>query len=87
VLGEQEQALLFLTPELRVDNGYTVVGYAQGKFTLVTGPGGKKMATQDLGGLTLQGKSGAVARGSSRAVPYDQLRRQILDAIAGRAEQ
>lgn len=82
VLGEQEQALLFLTPELRVDNGYTVVGYSQGKFTLVTGADGKKLVTQDLGGLTLQGKSGATTRGGSRAVPYEQFRRQILDAVA-----
>jgi hypothetical protein len=82
-LGEQEQALLFLTRELRVDNGYTVVGYSQGKFSLVTGPDGKKMVTQDLGGLTLQNKSGAAARGKSRAIPYDQFRQQILDAVAG----
>ena len=82
-LGEQEQALLFLTPEARVDNGFTVVGYSQGKFTLVAGADGKKLATQDLGGLSLQGRAGAVTRGSSRAVPYEQLRRQILDAVSG----
>jgi hypothetical protein len=83
VLGEQEQALLFLTPEARVDNGFTVVGYSQGKFTLVAGPDGKKMVTQDLGGLSLQGKTGTETRGGSRAIPYEQFRRQILDAVSG----
>lgn len=86
-LGDQEQALLFLTPETRVQDGYMVVGYSQGKFTLVTGPDGKKMAAQDLGGLSLIGKSGGLARGGSRAVPYDQFRRQILETISGRRRE
>jgi hypothetical protein len=81
-LGEQEQALLFLTPEARVDNGFTVVGYSQGKFTLAAGPDGKKMVTQDLGGLSLQVRTGTVTRGGSRAIPYEQFRRQILDAVS-----
>ncbi|HYG64453.1 MAG TPA: hypothetical protein VEL74_17880 [Thermoanaerobaculia bacterium] len=86
-LGDQEQALLFLTPETRVPDGYMVVGYSQGKFTLVTGPDGKKMAAQDLGGLSLVGKSGGLGHGNSRAIPYDQFRRQILDAVAGRRSE
>lgn len=86
-LGEQEQALLFLTPEGRVPDGYMVVGYSQGKFTLVPGPGGKTMAAQDLGGLSLLGKAGGLTSGGARAIPFEQLRRQILDVASGRRSE
>ena len=49
----QENLLLFLREEARVPNGYAVVGFAQGKFTVAQGPDGKKVATQDLSAVNL----------------------------------
>jgi hypothetical protein len=77
----QENAVLFLVPEGQVEQGYSIVGWSQGKYSLAETPEGKMMASQNLGDLNLQGRSG-VTRGGSKAVPYEQLRQQIRKALA-----
>ena len=77
----KENAVLFLVPEGQVEQGYAIVGWSQGKYSLVETPEGKRMASQNLGDLNLQGRSG-VTRGGSKAVPYEQLRQQIQKALA-----
>lgn len=83
----QENVLLFLTAEGRVVDGWAVIGFSQGKFSVVE-VGGQKMATQDLGALNLQGRSGGLRRGSVKTFPLTQLRTKIqqIDA-AGRPER
>jgi hypothetical protein len=78
----QEQVLLFLTPEDLVSGGYSIVGFSQGKFTLIDSPDGKKMATQDLGALNLQAGNGSVRRGAQKTIQLDELRERIRRAPA-----
>jgi hypothetical protein len=80
VIFQKENVLLFLTPQDLVANGYSIVGFSQGKFTLVENAQGKKMATQDLNGLSLQGRNGALSRGSGKTIQLDELRQRILAA-------
>lgn len=75
----QEKVLLFLTSEDLVAGGYSIVGFSQGKFTLVDGPQGKR-ATQDLSALKLQGGDGAVRRGAAKTIQLDELRERIHQA-------
>jgi hypothetical protein len=76
-----ENTLLFLVNEDEVQNSFAVVGFSQGKFTLVDAPEGKA-AAQDLSGLSLQGSSGKIAQGGAKSVPYEQIKKQIARALA-----
>jgi hypothetical protein len=84
---QQENVLLFLTPEDRVADGYAIVGWSQGKFSLVDTPQGQKMATQDLGALGLQGREGELRRGSVKTFPLAQLRQKIQDTLAEKPQR
>jgi len=87
-IAKQEDVLLFLTSEDRVANGYAIVGWSQGKFSLVDAPqSGQKMATQDLGALNLQGRDGALRRGSVKTFPLAQLRQKIQQTLAEKPER
>lgn len=74
---QQEDVLLFLVPEDLVAGGYSIVGFSQGKFTLAEGPQGKKVATQDLSVLNLQGRNGSLRRGAAKTLQIDELRQRI----------
>jgi hypothetical protein len=76
-LMKQENVLLFLTAEGRVVGGYSVVGFSQGKFTVVENAKGEKVATQNLSDLTLQGSNGGTRRGSAKAISINQLRQKV----------
>lgn len=78
--ADNESTLLFLVNEDQVQNSYAVVGFSQGKFTLVDQP--EKMASQDTSDLSLQRSSGAIAQGGAKSVPYEQLKKQILRTLA-----
>ena len=78
----QENALLFLTAEGRVADGYSIVGFSQGKFTIAADPAGKLVASQNLSDLKLRSRQGTTRRGNSQAVPYAQIRQQVLDILA-----
>ena len=78
----QEKVLLFLAPEDLVAGGYSIVGFSQGKFTLVDSPDGKRTATQDLSALNFQGRGGAVQRGAQKSIQLDELRERIRQAPA-----
>jgi hypothetical protein len=73
---QQEKVLLFLSSEGLVAGGYSIVGFSQGKFTLVDGPQGKR-ATQDLSALNLQGGNGSVRRGTAKTIQLDELRARV----------
>jgi hypothetical protein len=77
----QENVLLFLSDEARVPNGYAIVGFSQGKFSLVEGPGGEKVLRQDLTALNLAKAAGSHP-GKAQAFTLAQLRQEIHDALA-----
>lgn len=76
-----EDTLVFLVNEDELPNTYAIVGFSQGKFSLVDTPEGKA-ATQDTTGLSLAGGSGQISHGGARTVPYGQLKKQIQSALA-----
>jgi len=79
---QQEEVLLFLAPENLVAGSYSIVGFSQGKLTVVDGPGGEKVATQDLSALHLQGRDGSLRRGSAKTIPLASLHRKVREALA-----
>jgi hypothetical protein len=75
---KQENVLLFLTAEGRVVGGYSVVGFSQGKFTVVEDAAkGEKVATQNLSDLSLQDGNGNARRGGAKAISLKQLRQKV----------
>lgn len=76
---QQEDVLLFLTAEDQVAGGWSIVGFSQGKFTVVESAG-EKVATQNLSGLTLQGRNGRI-RGDIKTISLPQLRVQIREVL------
>jgi hypothetical protein len=85
---QKESVLLFLVPEDDlVAGGYSIVGFSQGKLTLAETPQGKKVATQDLSALNLQGRSGTLQRGTAKTIDLDELRQRIRQAPAAGRER
>lgn len=76
---KQEDVLLFLTREDLVADGWAVVGFSQGKFTVVESAG-EKVATQNLSGLTLEGRNGRI-RGGANSISLPQLRQKIREVL------
>lgn len=77
----REQVLLFLTPDAMVPDGYSIVGFSQGKYTLVETNGSGWVATQSLSDLELQ-KDSQVARGGANSIDLGQLRQKIREVEA-----
>ncbi|HEY0553029.1 MAG TPA: hypothetical protein VGG20_02120 [Thermoanaerobaculia bacterium] len=77
VILQQENVLLFLTPQPLVAGTYSIAGFSQGKFSLVEDVPGKAVATQSLGGLKVQGHDGSLHRGEGKSIPLDELRARI----------
>jgi hypothetical protein len=74
---QQEDVLLFLVPEDLVAGGYSIAGFSQGKLTLAESSQGKKVATQDLSALNLQGRTGSLRHGTAKTIDLDELRQRI----------
>lgn len=77
----QENVLLFLTSEGRLAGGYSIVGFSQGKYTVVETAAGEKVATQNVGELNLRRRNGQVTRGSAKAISLKQLRLKIKETL------
>jgi hypothetical protein len=84
-ISQQENVLLFLTPEDRVPHGYAIVGFSQGKLTVANNAQGQAMASQNLSALNLQSHTGPIHRGRSRTLPLSELRQKIQQTLAGAA--
>jgi hypothetical protein len=80
-----EEVLLFLIGEDRVAQGFGIVGFSQGKFSLVEDAAGGKAATQDLSALSLVGRNGSTWRGSAKTINLEQLRQRIRQLSAPQA--
>ncbi len=83
---QQEDVLLFLSPEDLVAGSYSIVGFSQGKFSLAMAQG-KQVATQDLSGLSLQGRNGSLRRGQGKTIQLDELRARIRQTPAAGRER
>jgi hypothetical protein len=55
-----EEVFLFLGRDDDVSSGYVVLGFSQGKFSVVQEPGGRKVVSRDLTQIMLQGGTGTV---------------------------
>jgi hypothetical protein len=78
----QENVLLFLTPQDLVANGYAIVGFSQGKFTIAQTSQGQMMASQNLSELNLQGRTGAITRGHAKTLSLSELRQKVRETLA-----
>lgn len=63
-----EDAFLFLTSDTDYGMGYNVVGFSQGKFSIVNDEEGRPVVSRDLTRITLQGKYG-LGRGGANVTP------------------
>jgi len=71
-----EDVFLFLSAESDVAGSYTVAGFSQGKFSIVTDEDGQKMVSRDLKKTVLQGDNG-VRRGQSSATPLANFKAEV----------
>jgi hypothetical protein len=71
-----EDVFLFLTASGEVAGSYTVAGFSQGKFSIVTDENGEKMVSRDLTKTSLQGNNG-VRRGQSNMTPLSSLKAEV----------
>lgn len=71
-----ENVFLFLTSASDFPGSYTVAGFAQGKFSIVTDEDGEQMVTRDLTKMALKTNNG-LHRGQSNATPLSSLKAQV----------
>lgn len=71
-----ENVFLFLTNSEEVPGSYTVAGFSQGKFSIVTNEEGEQMVSRDLTKTALKDNNG-LHRGSSNMIPLDNLKQQV----------
>ena len=72
-----ENVFLFLTSDTEVGSGgYTVTGFAQGKFSIVNDEDGEPMVSRDLRQMSLQGDNG-VRRGGSNVTSLKNMKEQV----------
>lgn len=75
-----QDVFLFLRRQPEVKDGYAVIGFSQGAFSVVTDAQGQKMVQRDLSGISLaDGKS--VVTGGKSAVPLADFERQVRDLL------
>ncbi len=79
-MSPRQEMLLFLVPYTAMADSYTVLGMAQGKYSISPDSLGSKQAQSDATGLTL---ATTAARGSVHELKLELLRRQIAELLAG----
>lgn len=71
-----ENAFLFLTATGEVAGSYTVAGFSQGKFSIVTDEDGEQMVSRNLTKTSLKSNNG-VRRGGTDLMPLATLKEQV----------
>jgi len=71
-----ENVFLFLTASGEVPGSYTVAGFSQGKFSIVSDEDGQPMVSRDLRKTSLKSNNG-VHRGSNNTIPLDRLKDEV----------
>lgn len=71
-----EDVFLFLKVGGPIAGSYTITGFSQGKFAIVTDEDGQKVVTRDLTKTLLRSNNG-VRRGSSEVTPLSRLKAEV----------
>ena len=71
-----ENVFLFLTASDEVPGSYTVAGFSQGKFSIVTEEDGEQLVSRDLRQTSLKSNNG-VHRGSNHTIPLSKLKDEV----------
>jgi hypothetical protein len=71
-----EEVFLFLGEGDGITTGLTVLGFAQGKFSIVDDEQGEKAVSRNLSGLTLQSPAGT-RRGTAVRIPLETFKNEI----------
>lgn len=71
-----ENVFLFLTATGEVAGSYTVAGFSQGKFSIVTDEDGEQMVSRSLTKTALKSNNG-VRRGGSDLIPLSNLKERV----------
>jgi hypothetical protein len=79
----REDVFLFLQDESAVLGGYTILGFSQGKFSIMTDPSGQTVVSRDLTTINLQRGTG-VARGTRTLMRLPEFREEIRAYLATR---
>ncbi len=72
----QENVFLFLTPADTTANAYAVMGYAQGKFSIVKNDAGQDMVSRDPSKMRINRAVG-VMRGQQQLTPLSEFKERI----------
>jgi hypothetical protein len=72
-----EDVFLFLTRDEAVAGGYVVLGFSQGKFSIVREPSGRMVVSRDLTQILLQGGTGVVP-GAVSYTSFAEFRNEIV---------
>jgi len=75
-IAPEEEVFLFLTQEEQIANSYSIVGFAEGKFSIVTTNKGEKLVSRDLVTVDPQGGPGVV-RGTRTMVALSKFKEEI----------
>ena len=71
-----ENVVLFLTASGEVAGSYTVAGFSQGKFSIITDEDGTQVVSRDLRQTSLKSNNG-VSRGQNSTIPLDSLKNEV----------
>ena len=71
-----ENTFLFLNSDVDSGLGYTVTGFAQGKFSIVNDEDGEPVVSRDLTRMTLKSNNGA-RRGGANAIPLADFKERV----------
>lgn len=71
-----EDVFLFLGSDEAATGGLAVLGFSQGKFSIVDDEQGQKVVSRNLSGVTLRSPAGT-RRGTSTRVPLDEFKREV----------
>jgi hypothetical protein len=72
----EENVFLFLTGEEQVAGGYSVMGFAQGKYSVVEDEQGRKLVSRDLTKVKVRSGPGVV-RGTAQREPLSEFAEKV----------
>jgi hypothetical protein len=75
-IAPQEDVFLFLSSEQALAGGYAVMGFSQGKFSIVEDEDGQKLVSRDLTKMRLQRGTG-VTRGNRHLTPMSEFKQKV----------
>ena len=75
-----EDVFLFLTRDEDISSGYVVLGFSQGKFSIVREPSGRAVVSRDLTQILLEGGTGVVPGAVTHTALAD-FRAEILEYL------